>query len=44
VEKITYNDMIEDFISRNTRRMMLSGRSCGWFITLVLYSLFKINT
>jgi hypothetical protein len=43
VEKITYNDMIENFISRNTRRMMLFGRSWGWFITLMLYLLFKIT-
>jgi hypothetical protein len=27
LEKINYNAMIEDFISRNTRRMMLFGRS-----------------
>jgi hypothetical protein len=26
-EKINYNDMIEDFISRNTRQMLLFGRS-----------------
>ena len=26
LEKINYKDMIEDFISRNTRRMMLFGR------------------
>jgi hypothetical protein len=27
LEKINYNDMIEDFISRNIRRMLLFGRS-----------------
>jgi hypothetical protein len=27
LEKINYNAMIEDFISRNTRRMILFGRS-----------------
>jgi hypothetical protein len=27
LEKINYNDMIEDFILRNTRRMLLFGRS-----------------
>ena len=27
LEKINYKDMIEDFISRNTRRMMLFGRT-----------------
>jgi hypothetical protein len=27
LEKINYNNMIEDFISRNTRRMLLFGRS-----------------
>ena len=26
LEKINYKDMIEDFISRNSRRMMLFGR------------------
>jgi hypothetical protein len=27
LEKINYNDVIEDFISRNTRWMLLFGRS-----------------
>jgi hypothetical protein len=27
LEKINYNDMIEDFISRNTQQMLLFGRS-----------------
>ena len=27
LEKINYKDMIEDFISKNTRRMMLFGRT-----------------
>jgi hypothetical protein len=27
LEKINYNAMIEDFVSRNSRRMMLFGRS-----------------
>jgi hypothetical protein len=27
VEKINYEDIIEDFISRNTRRMMLFNRT-----------------
>jgi hypothetical protein len=29
LEKINYKDMIEYFISRNTRRMMLLGRKLG---------------
>ena len=40
LEKINYEDMIEDFISRNTRRMMLFGRTWGLFITFVLYLFF----
>ena len=32
LEKINYEDLIEDFISRNTRRMMLFSRTRGRFV------------
>ena len=36
LEKINYEDMIEDLISRNTRRIMLFSRTWGQFIALLV--------
>lgn len=41
-EKINYGVIIEYLISRNTRRIVLSGRTGGQFIGLDLYC-FSIN-